>query len=181
MNYYSLLICFIPIISLLSGCINNDDLNRYYTINIQIEPEDDEAYFLYIPMLYYENEGLIDIESHLIQDLDTTNIEKVSTEFGEAMNISSDGEVIIRTDEKIVQEHPNLRISLENNEEGYFYERTTSFNLYMNSTKVQKIHIRFSFNVAEQGGNEYSASVLFEGDLTNGWNVLNGSIEVSLN
>ena len=158
---------------------NLEDSKREYSIDITITPEKNESFFVYMPVITFDNGEMLDYSDYITSDLNNVIISKVTTKYGDAINISSDTTITIKTNEPVLKEYPGLAISLENNNDTYLGDRGTTFNIYMNSSNNSFVNISYEFSVTTDN-DSYFLGINIEGTLTNEWNQLNGTINVHL-
>lgn len=176
-----LAIIFAIIILLITSIIFiGDKNNRYYSINIEITPENMGEYTIYIPAIYFDNDELLDFNEYITYFSDYGDSSIINTEFGFAFKISSDNNINIKTKNPILKKHPGLWITLEKSNDQIINDRITLFYVFLNSTTNTNIYINYMFETFEKGGSHYKAKISFKGYLTNGWNLLNGTIIIKI-
>jgi len=171
-----IIIILIILVLLFYNYIVKTDTNKYYITDITITPKNNGDYYVYLPLIMTDDRSVIDFTEDTEFKTGSGDISFIETIYGKAYNISSNGIVEIKIDEPKIKKKPGAWITLENNTDNeLFNDRATEFYIYFNSTEINTVHIDYYFEI-ESKMHSYHVDVSCQGDISNGWNLIGGSI-----
>jgi hypothetical protein len=161
-----------------------------YSYEVIIEPNNDGAYYVYIPLLIHDNEEISKISKSIKIVSGNGEISFIETKYGSALNLSSNAPIKLALsgnefkDIKVEGDIPQIFLSLDNdldgdNDKAEWDSSFTQYNLFLNSSYVDYLNFDLAFKVNSEPAS-FEGSVKLNGKVYDGWNIINGTMDASM-
>jgi hypothetical protein len=149
-----------------------------YTYTIQIEPDLEGKYTIYLPILIPSSEvhKSKDIDEKLFENInineDNGNYSLINTEFGKMVSINGDAKILLKS--QFVEKNGYYQFTGRNNTAWGDYNYHEDYWVFCNkSSNINNIKILIKY---EYGNPSYNREGRVEGTIiTNGWQLIKGS------
>lgn len=159
----------------LSGCIDNNEKEKpFYNFQVNINTQESTNFTMQIPLVIDDNDKILESMNNL-EINGNAKVKFDETIYGNAMNISGSGPVIITINENKRISPSRLSMVVDSNNDGKINDvyNKVKYWFYLSKTNGNDINIIESFKMR---GGGWNIDIVVEGELKLGFNQINGTI-----
>jgi hypothetical protein len=175
-----------------SGCFKEDgeekEIDYYY--NIKLSPSINKSFYIYLPVPIVSEGNISKITDLLTIKSGSGSYSFIETKFGFAINLSSNNNIELELkgnkfkDIKTKGDVPHIYLSLDNDldndgDKTEWDDSYVQYYIFFNSTKIQFMDFTILFSVHSEPY-DFEGEVKLEGRLYNGWQLINGTMNASM-